>query len=146
MIPDKINLMAIDSSVNYAQDEFGSIYTWGNRWSDLTDGSSSVDSYPVFFSALSNVDGIDSAARSAAATKDGDVYVWGMNNNNILGVLGKQATPVKLELPEKAKKIGLTTGSLAVLLESGSLGYMNRDGSGFVPAKENIIDFWIEGT
>ncbi|MFX3643442.1 MAG: S-layer homology domain-containing protein [Candidatus Pristimantibacillus sp.] len=145
MIYNKIELMAVDDDTVYVQDDLGDIYTWGATWNDLGDSSYTPSKYPITFEPLHDVDDIYTSSRSGVAEKDGEVYVWGMNRNNVLGVIGKQYTPVKLTLPEKVLKVTLNKSNLIVLLESGTLGYMASDGSGFVSVVSDVKDVWTNG-
>jgi len=119
--------------------EDNSLYTWGYNGSVLGDGSTSDYTNPK--KILSNVRSavIDSNtkndASAAAVTLDGQLFMWGNNRHEQLGLgLSSQecpnlAVPTEISLPEKVKKVRISNSAVAVITENNNLymwGYNNN--------------------
>ena len=110
----------------------GTIYAWGNNGTKLIDSSDNIAvSSPVVklrtngvistsgsFGGYSSVRGC-----MKIVTIEGDVYVWGWNDNNQLGFENVQriVTPRRLSLPKKVKAVTGGAYHTIVLYEDGTV-------------------------
>ncbi|MEK4277589.1 S-layer homology domain-containing protein [Paenibacillus sp. FSL R7-0026] len=134
--------MTSDSKTTYVQDTSGEIYYWGAD--KLQVGSSYNDvQYPEKVTDLSDVDQIQTYARSNLARKNGDLYLWGALSYNVYPAKYNTSTPTKIELPERVKKAQFASNKTLILLESGELGYINSNTPTFTSLGQGKFkDFW----
>lgn len=85
-LTDIVSLSAGESHV-LALDESGNLYAWGsNRRGQLGTGNTENQYTPVQIDGLHNVSNISAGSDHSCAIVDGDVYTWGGNGYQQLGI------------------------------------------------------------
>ncbi|RPI67635.1 MAG: T9SS C-terminal target domain-containing protein [Ignavibacteriae bacterium] len=136
----------------YAVRSDGSIWAWGSNYKNFIDTTSAAN-YPLpvrilqtsGVRATSGTFGFSNALGSMRIVdSNGDVYVWGQNDKNQLGVEGVKwlTKPYKLTLPCKALSVSGGVDHTIVLCEDGTVWSFGDNSYGQLgyPYKQNAVE------
>lgn len=127
----------------------GGVKCWVDNWGLNPDGSpnNSIQSLVSVVGLESGVTAIKSGEYTGfCALKDQEVYCWGNNQNEFLGVprttLASSETPVKVNLSESVKEIAMSAGGVCALLSSGNVSCWGAVGynASYIPLQITSID------
>jgi uncharacterized repeat protein (TIGR02543 family) len=124
------NIVQVDSGDNFsiALSEDGSVYTWGTSFALGHGVGITVLGKPTEltqnFTGLSVGETIVYVAAgreyAAALSSQGKVFVWGLNNQQVLGIANNNTSNVLLPYDNTARFLNLEVGEKIIMIEAGT--------------------------